>query len=58
MPKPRVSNGSGTDRKTASHMSATLRSAVRLLTEARKALSKDNDKANQCIAKAAAILQA
>jgi len=44
--------------ETASPGSATLRSAVRLLAEARRALSSNKDEADQWIAKAAAILQA
>jgi len=39
------------------HASAILRSAVRLLAEARRALSSNKDQANQCLVRAAAILQ-
>jgi AraC-like DNA-binding protein len=42
----------------ASHAPVTLRYAVLLLAEARKALLNNKDEANRCIAKAAAILQA
>jgi AraC family transcriptional regulator len=57
----RDEGGSRTPRNTpqpASHMPATLRSVVRLLAEARKALSNNRHQANQCIARAEAILQA
>ncbi len=46
------------DAKTASHRSVALQSAVRLLTEAARALGSNKDEAQVCISKAAALLQA
>jgi AraC family transcriptional regulator len=43
--------------KTAGHRSVALQSAVRLLAEAGRALSRNKDEAQLCIAKAVALLQ-
>src|ERR1700732_4195613 len=43
--------------KAAGHRSVALQSAVRLLAEAGRALSRNKDEAQLCIAKAVALLQ-
>jgi AraC family transcriptional regulator len=50
--------GTRTQPETTSRWPVTLQSAMRLLAEARKALSINKDEANQFIVKAAALLQA
>lgn len=55
---PNAPETSVVEMKPAGHRSVTLQSAVRLLTEAGRALWRNKDEAQLCIAKAAALLQA